>query len=534
MNLRHYLNVIRRNIWVIAVVVLLAIAVGLLQASRQPDVYEARARILLLPENLPVDPTFAGSQNRFDPFRYGNVQLAVIFSQPVVVAAAAELPDTDAAELYENVAISIDELGSVLRIVATAPDPDQAALRANAVVEAYVEQRTTEERTRIERGITELEGSQAALQERLDDLGATGDPNFPSADLTATQNQFSTVFSQLQGLRLLLTLQRDIAQVLQVADAPEAPVGLGLPSTIVLAALLGGVIGLGVAFAREELDDRVRSRQEVQELVSVPVLAELPVDRGSARSTTHLATVDDPLGGFAEAMRSLRTSIGFLSVDRPGGIGALLVTSTSPGDGKSLVAANLAIAYALAGHRTVVVSADLRRPRVEELFDTAPGGVGLTDAFTSDRPRRGGAGESVATVLSRATVSTRVEGLWLLPAGSPVPNPAELLSSSRMDEVLAGLSEAFDMVIVDTTPLLAVADAATLAPKVGEVLLVASMQDTGRRSLLRSAEILHATRARILGVVLNRVSGSVATYGGGYAPRPANRPEPATDVPALR
>lgn len=538
MDLQHYLHVVRRNSWVISIIVLVAVALAVLQNASRPEVYQAEATVLLRPENLPVDPTFAGASARFDPFRYGNVQLAVITSAEVVGTAATRVPGLAPGELLANVSVSIDEQGSILTIAATARDPQLAAERANSLVAAYLEQRALAETGTIEQAIAQLETSLAALTEQLEELQPTAldaVTGVPTAGFTATQQQYATVFSRLQDLTVQLNLQRPTAEVLEPAQAPKTPIGLGLPSKIILAALLGGVLGLGVAFAREELDDRVRSREEVQGLLSVPVLAELPLDRRSSRSETHLATTDEPLGGFAEGIRSLRTSISFLSVDRPEAIQRILVTSTNAGDGKTLVAANLAVAYAQAGHRTVLVSADLRRPRVEQLFGREVGGRGLTTAFSDEGRRRNGARTMVAEVIGDVVVPTRVDNLWLLPAGAGVPNPAELVSSARMDEVLASLSDTFDMVIVDTSPLLAVTDAAALAPKVGHVVVVASMQGTRRRALARAAEMVHATRAEVLGVVVNRVSGQVATYGSsGYAGPKASRQQPLEDVPAAR
>lgn len=538
MDLPHYLRLIRRNAFVIFMFVLVAITIAVFQSSTSPKVYESTASVLLRPENVPTDPNFAGDSARFDPVRYGNVQLAVVTSAGVVEAAAAAVPDLSTADLLANVSTTIDEQGAILTVSATARDPERAAETANALVTAYLEQRALTETGTIQQAISELETSLAALTERLAELESVPvlENGLPGADITATQDQYSIVFGRLQDLSIQLSLQRPTAEVLEAAESPVAPIGLGLPAKVILAALLGAVLGIGVSFAREELDDKVRSREEVQALTFVPVLAELPLDRRSSRSETHLATTDEPLGTFAEGIRSLRTSISFLSVDRPEPIGRLLVTSTVAGDGKTLVAANLAVAYAQAGHRTILVSADLRRPRLEQLFGRQVGGAGLADVFSDDAPRRNGVRTAITDVLERVVVVTRVENLWLLPAGSAVPNPAELLSSSRMDEILAVLSESFDMVIVDTSPLLAVTDAAALAPKVGHVIVVANMHGTRRRALGRAAEVVHATRAEVLGVVLNRVSGQLAAYAssGSYVGRSANLPAAKDTSPPER
>ena len=279
------------------------------------------------------------------------------------------------------------------------------------------------------------------------------------------------------------------------------------------------MLGVAAAYAREQLDDRVRSREEVQRLTGLPILAELPVDRAATSRPTYLATVDRPLDPLAEAARSLRTNVGFLGLDRP--IRRLAITSALPGEGKSLVAANLAAAYAQTGHRTVLVSADLRRPSLESLFAVGRT-TGLSDAFSYVAPKADSDESWIEALVRRHVVSTRVEDLYLLPAGTPVPNPSELLSSNRMDDLLDALSHAFDMVIVDTSPILSVADAAALSTKVGDVLLVASMPTTRRRTLTRLVEATEATHARVLGVALNRISTGIVAYGGYYEPPTAD------------
>lgn len=529
MDLRHYLNVLRRNAFVFVLAILVATTLAAFQHSRQTPVYEAEAFLLLRPENLP-DGSVA---ERFDPARYSSVELAVITSAGVADAATALVPGYTGGEILAATSASADEEGATITVTAEARQPEVAAQLANAVSQTYVDQQQQAVQGGLQRVIDTYELRLTALSERLTASEAV-DPTSP--DLIAVREQYSNIFGLQQDLQVQLDLQQPSAVVNGLAVPPEEPSGLGLPAKLVLAALLGAAVGFGLAIAREELDDGVRSREEVLELTGMPVLVELPQDRRSSRAGQHLATADDSLGRFAEGIRSLRTSISFLGIDREGGIRQLLVTSTAAGDGKTLVAANLGVAYAQAGLRTVLVSADLRRPRLETLFGAKVGRPGLVDALgtglLSPMSRNGSAhtdgvhGDShlatrqqVGATLDEVILETRVPNLWLLPAGAAVPNPSELLSSSRMDDVIAALSGAFDVVIVDASPLLAVTDAAALASKIGHVLLVAGMPETSRRDLARAAEIVLSTRADVLGLVLNKVTARSASFGGDYGSR---------------
>lgn len=529
MDLRHYVGLLRRNWLLLAVAIALSVTVTVVQDSRQPEVYQAQAQLLLLPENV-VDPNNVGGANRIDPYRYSTAQLAVLTSRDLATRAAPTMDGVTVEEILANVTAAVEESFTVVTVAATSRDPERAAMLVNGLVGTYLDSLTEASTGRLTDAITEIEARLAELAVVL----AGFDVERVTADQLAAQQQYQALFARQQELQVQLSLQRSTARVLEPAQVPAVPIGLGVTSKAVIGGFLGVVLGLGAVYAREQLDDRVRSRDEVQALTGYPVLAELPVERQRSRAGAQIAAVDRALDPLAEAVRSLRTSIGFLSLDR--GIEQLAITSAMPGEGKSLVAANLGAACATAGRRTVLVSADLRRPGLEGILGME-GSSGLSDAFTEMAQRADGragasshgvpglhdAGRSSTAVLGHV-VETRIGGLYLLPAGTPVPNPSELLSSSHMDEVLHALGREFDMVIVDTSPILTVADAAAVSTKVGNVLLVASMPRTRRRTLTRSVEAVEASRARLLGIALNRVPMRTVHYGGYYRP-PADREE---------
>jgi capsular exopolysaccharide synthesis family protein len=211
-----------------------------------------------------------------------------------------------------------------------------------------------------------------------------------------------------------------------------------------------------------------------------------------------LVTLRDPRSPVAEAFRTLRTNLIFSSLDRP--LTTLLVTSAAPEEGKSTTLANLAVTMAQGGRTTILVDCDLRHPRQHEIFG-APAEPGLTSMILDNRNEP-------------ALVSTGVENLWLLPAGPLPPNPADLLSSHRMEAVIAALKSRADMVLFDAPPVVAVTDAALLASKLDGVLLVVSAGQTKREHVQRAKELLEKINVRIVGAVLTNapMDGSFAAY----------------------
>lgn len=202
-------------------------------------------------------------------------------------------------------------------------------------------------------------------------------------------------------------------------------------------------------------------------------------------------THHDPGSAASEAFRVLRTNLQFMGLDKP--LKSVLVTSATPGEGKTTTTANLAVAFAQTGARVCLVDCDMRKPQVAKTF-----GMDNWNGLTTALIGQGG--------VEAALQETQIPGLWVMPSGPIPPNPAELLGSARMARLLVELEERFDMVLIDTPPILAVTDAAVLAPKAGGVLLVVRAGKVARQQVSRAKEALVSVKAQILGVVLDAVS----------------------------
>jgi capsular exopolysaccharide synthesis family protein len=255
------------------------------------------------------------------------------------------------------------------------------------------------------------------------------------------------------------------------------------------------------------LDDRFRSPEELQEQLRVPVLAmirqlSLPQTAGLEAIQVHVA----PESVESEAFRTLRTTLAFSGQDME----RIAVTSTEPGDGKTTVIANLAVSYAHAGKRTLLIDCDLRRPGLTKLFELRGSG-GVSEILRST--------EDIAALCAERVLATGVEGLDIIPCGPKPSNPAELLSGTRLSDLLAWAETHYDQILVDCPPILAASDAAIVGRLTDSLILVVQPEKNHRRLVLRAVNGLAAIGVHIGGVVANRVSTEKNSgyYGyGGY------------------
>jgi Mrp family chromosome partitioning ATPase/capsular polysaccharide biosynthesis protein len=550
-DIRHYLNIARRQRWVIIeAVVVVALLAGVFSAL-QPSTYRATAKVILRADDLSEADSTA---YYYDADRYVALQSDIVKSHAVLDAAAADLDIRDRGALARKVSVTQKAATDILEVSATDRRPEEARDIANAVANAYIDNRTDDALGNLEEVATQLDEQLAALRSQIGDYDARISQRAAEAAITgaavrddvleaareAASLQYQTVFGRQQELQVDIGLKRSGATLLAEAGTPRVPNGSGPLRSGVIGGVVGLLLGLGIALLREQLDDRAKSRAELEQATKLPVLAELPVDPPSAKGS-FLATRDAPLSPLAEATRSLRTSLHFLGVDEP--LRRIVVTSASPGEGKSVVAANIAVAYAQAGFRTVLVSADLRRPGVERLFDVPPNPRGLSDliadvgvglvrtAVAEGREAQGrnssGDGRALAFAArpQDALLPTAEPNLRLLPAGSVPPNASELLASPHATEILDALGAEADVVVLDTPPTLPVTDAAVLAAKSDGVVLVAVPGETMRSAAARAHETLDTPQVRLLGLVLNksREAGRSAYRYGNEAAGPATR-----------
>lgn len=314
------------------------------------------------------------------------------------------------------------------------------------------------------------------------------------------QNKHKTYSDKLDNLLLQKVAQPKSVEDLVRATLNPIPVRPNRTLMVMMAAVAGLFLGVCFALLQEFLDDRVNAPEDARRVLGVPALGYIPrIEKADQR----LLTAQHAGGSLLESYRVLRSNVRFAAVGEP--LNSIMVTSTAPGEGKSMTSCNLAIAMALDGKRVILVDADLRRPTVHEKFGMR-NTPGLTNVLVGALP------------LDKALQDTEVENLQILASGPIPPNPAELLNSNSMLQVQEELKQRADIVIYDSPPCLSVADAQVMSTTVDGVIYVVQLGSTRKSALKHGHELLRQAQARVLGVVYNKlqVDNKRSDYYYGY------------------
>jgi capsular exopolysaccharide synthesis family protein len=511
-GLRDFMNAVRARAWLVivsaAIVTLTSVAVSFLQAPS----YQGQATVLLNQQNLGT--TLLGSRqpqvSDLGLQRDVQTQVDVMRSRGLLEQVIGTLGlKTTPTDLLEHVNVSADGQTNIVTIDVTDGSAARAADIANAIAEAYVGWSLDRERGSIKAAVDDVGTRLASAQERIAAIQATissGDTSGArQVELQAANRLYGTLADQLEQLKMNEQLAVGSGSILASAAADPVTVSPNPVRNGALGLAMGLVLGLGMAFLAKSLDNTIKSSDQAEEIYGAPVLCSIPVEERKKRDAPSLTLLEHPGGSGAEAYRMLRNNLGFINFEH--GIKTVLVTSAAPEEGKSTVAANLAIVLSRAGKRVVLVICDFHRAGATRFFDVDPT-TGLSDVLGDTQDLRGALKQP-----------TGFENLWVLPAGSVPPNPSELLGSSKMEQLLASLRESEDWVILDSAPLLAVADAAAVARWVDGVLIVTRVRVSTHDAARRSREQLANVGARIFGVALWGLEeahryGGYGGYGG--------------------
>ncbi len=519
--IRQYLAVARREWWVVLqAIVVVAVVAGVLAQHNQSSSYQANAQLYVEPAvgpdgTLPlvIDPSVpvgAGAPLA-GPLA---VALARQASSPEVVSGAAKTLGTANVSITSSVATAVNPTARTVTITAEAVTPDEATRIANALAQSYVDVRWTQRAAALRAQITATSGQLAAIQGQIsrisnqEDAAKARNADTSSFETTKTVllTQYQTGLSNQQNLQTSLQ-GRDGGVPFLLPAQSAARIQSATPRTRALeGALIGLIIGIGLAALREALDAKVRDREWVEETTGLHTMGELPKDRSLRKR--RLRIVDAPGSLYAESMRALRGSLTW-AVDGRAPI-SISVTSPQSGDGKTTVATNLAAAFALSGLRTVFVSADFRAPTFHREFflrrqaRVNTPALGLAEILLNEK-----AGTSDAAALESALVETRIENLRWLPATVATSSSsmiatqaAERLTSARARRLLGALAGLCDVMVIDTPPAL-LAESASLNALVDGVVLVVRPGSTRRAALQRTMRSWIGSPITPLGVVLN-------------------------------
>jgi capsular exopolysaccharide synthesis family protein len=480
-------------------VTLFRVAVAAAYIAVEKKQYSATAQLLVQPASglVPV----SGNAQTVSPTDVAT-ELQLVISAPVKEQVTKKLgltPNISAVEVGQT---------NLINVTTTARTPVLAAQTADTYATTFVDYQRSNALNALIAAEQQLEVQIAAIDAQLKPLETQ---NPPSAGTTTTISELASQQAVLK--EQLAQLQEAGAETpggVEVVSKASTPTSPSSPKPLRdggIAIGFGLILGLGAEFAAEYFDDKVYTKDEVGHLSGgVPVLAIVPRIKSWKKSDRPmLITEVDPYSPATEAYRWLRTSLQFAGHDNP--LKIILVTSASGAEGKTSTVANLGVVLAKAGERVVVVDCDLRRPRLGGFL-----GGDETEGFTS-------------VLLGQAKLKDTIQavaetpGLALLGTGPLPPNPGELLGSDKAAEIFQLLAASFDIVLIDSPPLLPVADPLVLSRHADAVLMVVMVGLTTRAEVERASELLAQVNARPMGIVLNRAtrrSAKASEYGYGY------------------
>jgi tyrosine-protein kinase len=476
LDIRHWWGQVWRRKWLLLAIVILIPGAVYAASSLLPKVYQSKATIN-------VRATAAAStlfSNHISPSS-DIAEAETLTTTSVVGRRAARIlkeSPANARRVLGSVTVAptnpLEKGGNFLTITAQASNPVVAARTANAVAKAVAQVRTAGAIRSINRAIATL--------------------NAQSASGSGEVSQ-EALNQELQQLRLLRAAQAGTTPVIEAAVPASTPISPQPRRNTLIALILALLIAVALPSLLDRLDRRIREPEELEELLGVPMLALISDDAFPGHS---------PHPHVRESFQTLRASLTYFNVDRT--LSSLVVTSPVQQDGKTTVAVNLALAYALDERDVVLVDGDLRRPQVAARLGKEPG-VGLDQVLVGEKTLED----------AYVYVDAGAGRLRILPGGEPPPNPAVLLGSQRMRLLLAELTAQVDMVVIDTPGLLAVSDAIPLFSQVGGSVIVARLGRTPRDAMQRSKHVVDSAGGTVLGsVVTGAHAGGAYGYYGYY------------------
>lgn len=500
----EYVRALRRRKWWVVGAALVGIGGAAGYAYTSTKVYTASATVLVTGTPNLNGNTPSGTVNQ----QQLQIDAELLKTAPVRAAVHKVIPGRPAKVVGlatpANDTITITATGASARLV---------ALTANTYAHVFIANRQAA-------AISDGNSAAALIGKQLTEIGvsisnteadiAKAPPkSTEAATLQAQLSSFEAQQASLTSERAQVLLESELASggvtLESKAVRPALPTSPRPHRDMLFGGLAGLILGLGVALGVDSIDDRIRSREDVERgFPRLPILGFIPyIEAWRVSKNPYLVSVAAPLSTAAEAFRSVRTAIQFVRIDRP--LKTILITSASAGDGKTATVANLGVGMAKAGRSVCIVSADLRRPRLGEFFAEADS-VGLTSVAIGE-----------ATLDESLQQVPDVPGLWYLGTGPTPIEAGEFLGSRRTAAVFSELAERFDVVLIDTPPLLAVADALVMTAYADGVVVVIRQGVSRRRSLARVRELLLQGDAEVLGAVFSQASPETfGRYYGGY------------------
>ncbi len=515
MEIRKYIALFRHWLWFIAVCAVVA-GVGVYLYSRsQPKLYRSTAKFQIDVATPDSNALYVG---QIVASNLVKTYLELIPTREVAASTLSELEKLypgisqiwTPEHILGSISVSSPLESQIIVISAIDTNPARAADIVNTIGKVFAERQENTKGQTFDSIIAILDEQISAYEDELvilnQELDTYDEPLSPKEQLDYDRldrqiqlAQSGINFAATQRLEKQIERASTINRVISEdrAISPENAFSPRTTTNTVLAIIVGAMIAVGIIALIDYMDDTVKSADEILNSTGLSTLASIAFIEGDAPAD-RLITALKPRSPISEAFRVLRTNLSFAAIDT--GLTSVLVTSSTPSEGKSTSSANIATAMAQTGSRVILIDADLRKPTQHKVLQGS-NNHGLTTALLDG-----------TTPASEHLQETAINGLKLMASGPLPPNPAELLNSKRMDDVIKELHEVADVIVIDTPPVLTVADAAILASKVDGCVLVAQLGKTRQNLLTEASERLQASGATVFGIVLNRTNSGRNKY----------------------
>ncbi len=514
-DIRHLVHIVLRQKKIVAGTVLAAVVLSIVYSFLQTTVYTSSAQVILnTPEAAGVGTASAAYR---DPARRLATQIQLFKSTEVAKTAAKKLDGkVSPGSLVGSLSITNSGAADILTVSATDSNPSLASAKANAATKAFVDYSNQQSNTAISKLLESIAKQRDTAKAEFDQLDSqlrqsVNSSSAPSKELSDIQPRRDAAFADYTDLRRKYdaleaqsTLQSQSASIVEPALTPTSPSSPKPVRNTILAAFIGLLLGVGLAFVKDRYDDKIRSPLDLEALTDTPLLGIIPkcdIEAATPASGPKLLT-GDPTG--FEAFRRLRTNFQYVTLGK--GVHSIGMVSARPNDGKTTITANLAACLAQSGLKVILIGADMHKPALHRMLRTS-NEVGLSSVLTGTH--------TLAETLQPITFEGTPTKVWFLSAGPKPPNHSELLGQANMAQLLAELKQQCDFVILDLPPILAVSDALVIGRQVDSLIVVARADES------KAADVSHALKAidnvgsAVLGCVFNAVprnSGPLGSY----------------------
>jgi polysaccharide biosynthesis transport protein len=500
-DIKEYIQILWRGKWIILACIVIAGILGFMFSSNAIPIYRAEAKILIAEQNIPSE-LFGQTEVQYSTSSKTNfeTQIEVVksrrFKEEVIRLLSLGMTPS---QLEEKMNISSVGDTNIISISVYDTDARRAADIANTMAEVYIGWNEESYKSNLREILGEIEATLQEARTKLDDtssrISALEESGMPISEslrmeLAIDSDLYLMLSEKYENLRIEEALGKSSAEIIEQAVVPGYSNQQNRNRTILISLLAGLAAGCLIVLLINFFDNKIKTSEDIKRFLHLDVISHIEYNRINGQRRNELIILKDPRSITSETVKELRTNLEYFNVDRR--IKRLCITSSQLQEGKSFVSANLAVAFAQSGIKTIVLDCDLRRPNIHRYFD-GDNEKGITSIIAGSLD------------ISEAIRETGVRGLQYIASGPIPPNPVEILQSKKMGSILESVSKDYQYVIIDTPPIINVADWMVMAKEVDAIILVAKSGALTRQVAIEVNDKIKLVKDKILGVVLNGI-----------------------------